>query len=67
MYAQSAFWLGLGILAIYQSNFFHNLFRNPKINELFFQISMAGYTVIVALILYSSFILPYFYGIKSIE
>eukprot|EP00919_Chromeraceae_sp_WS-2016_P058238 GHVR01138364.1.p1 GENE.GHVR01138364.1~~GHVR01138364.1.p1 ORF type:complete len:111 (+),score=0.54 GHVR01138364.1:3795-4127(+) len=28
---------------------------------------MAGYTIIVALIIYSSFILPIFYGIKSIE
>lgn len=28
---------------------------------------MAGYIVIVALILYSSFVLPYCYGIKSID
>lgn len=66
-YFKSAFWVGLAVMAVYYSNFFHNLFKNPKINEIFFQISMAGYTMIVMLILYSSIVLPYIYKIKSIE
>ena len=67
MYFKSLFWVGLAVLTIYYSNFFHHLFKNPKINEVFFQISMAGYTMIIMLILYSSIILPYCFGIKSIE
>lgn len=67
MYVQSAIWLGVAVLAVYYSNFFHHLFRNPKINEVFFQISMTGYTMIVMLIIYSSFVLPYWFKIKSIE
>ena len=66
MYVKSAFWVGLSIIVIYYSNFFHNLFLNPKINEVFFQISMAGYTMIVMLILYTAFVLPIFFGIDSI-
>lgn len=67
MYVQSAAWLAIGVLAVYYSNFFHHLFHNPKINEVFFQISMAGYTMIVMLIIYSSFVLPYWFKVKSIE
>lgn len=67
MYFKCAFWVGLAVMTIYYSNFFHHLFKNPKINEVFFQISMAGYTIIVMLILYSSIILPYIYKVKSIE
>lgn len=67
MYFKSLMWVGVAVATIYYSNFFHHLFKNPNINEVFFQISMAGYTMIVMLILYTSIILPYCYGIKSIE
>ena len=67
MYLKSAMWVGIAVATIYYSNFFHHLFKNPNINEVFFQISMAGYTMIVMLILYTSIILPYCFGIKSIE
>lgn len=67
MYLKNAFWVSVGAAVLYYSNFFHHLFLNPKINPVFFEISMAGYTAIVFLILYSSFILPIFYGITSIE
>jgi hypothetical protein len=67
MYARNAFWVALAIFVIYYSNFFHNLFRNPNINEFFFEICVAGYTMIVALIIYTTFVLPKFYQAKSIE
>lgn len=66
MYIRNGFWVCLSVFVIYYSNFFHNLFLNPKINETFFEISMTGYTMIVMLIIYTTFILPIFYGVKSI-
>ena len=63
-YVKSAFWVGLGVVAIYYSNFFHHLFTNPKIHPLFFEICIAAYTMIILLILYITFILPVFFGIK---
>jgi hypothetical protein len=67
MYLKSTIWIGVAIAVIYYSNFFHHLFRNPKVNPLFFEISMAGYTIIILLILYTTFILPVFYGVNDIE
>lgn len=67
MYLRNAFWLVAGALTLYYSNFFHHLFRNPNINELFFEISMAGYTIIFGLMIFSSFIMPRISGIKDIE
>lgn len=67
MYMKNLFWVCVGAAVLYYSNFFHHLFRNPAINPIFFELSMAGYTAIVLLILYTSFILPVFYGISSIE
>lgn len=67
MYMRNGFWVSLALFVLYYSNFFHHLFLNPKINPLFFEISMTGYTIIVLLIIYSAFILPIFYGIKSLQ
>lgn len=67
MYMKNLFWVSVGGAVLFYSNFFHHLFRNPNINQVFFEISMAGYTAIVMLILYTSFVLPIFYGVKSIE
>ena len=67
MYIKNGFWVCLSVFVIYYSNFFHHLFLNPNINETFFQISMAGYTMIVMLIIYTTFVLPIFYGINSIQ
>ena len=67
MYMKNLFWVSIGGATLYYSNFFHHLFLNPNINQVFFEISMAGYTAIVMLILYTSFILPIFYGVTSIE
>ena len=67
MYVQSTFWVVLSIVVLYYSNFFHHLFWNPKINQVFFQISMAGYTFLVILIIYTSMVLPYILKVKSIE
>ena len=66
-YVRNAFWVAVGILTVYYSNFFHHLFRNPNINELFFQISMAGYTIIGCLMLFTSFIMPRIAGTHDIE
>lgn len=66
MYVRNAIWIGIVVAVIYYSNFFHHLFTNPKINPLFFEISMAGYTMIILLILYTTFILPRFYGVEDI-
>ena len=67
MYMKNLFWVGLGGATLYYSNFFHHLFHNPNINQVFFEISMAGYTAIFMLILYTTFVLPICYGINSIE
>ena len=67
MYVRNAFWIVVGVLTVYYSNFFHHLFHNPKINELFFEISMSGYTIILCLMLFSSFIMPRISGITDIE
>lgn len=58
--------MGAAAAVIYYSNFFHHLFGNPKINEVFFQLSMVGYTFIVILMCFSSFVLPYYYKLQSI-
>lgn len=57
----------VGALTVYYTNFFHHLFRNTNINELFFEISMTGYTMVVCLMLFSSFVMPRISGIKNIE
>lgn len=67
MYIRNGFWVAMAAVVIYYSNFFHHLFSNPKINEIFFEISMTGYTIIVMLIIYTTFVLPLCMGIKSIE
>ena len=67
MYLRNAFWLAVGVLTIYYSNFFHHLFRNPSINELFFQISIAGYTIIISLMLFTTFIKPRIAGTDNVE
>jgi hypothetical protein len=67
MYVRNAFWVCLAVAAVYYSNFFHNLFHNKKINEVFFQIAIAGYTIIHLLMLYTTFVIQYWYKIKSIE
>lgn len=67
MYARNAFWIAVGALTLYFSNFFHHLFRNPNINELFFEISMAGYTIVFGLMIFSSFIMPRISGKTDIE
>ena len=67
MYARSLFWAGVGALTVYYTNFFHHLFRNPNINDLFFEISMTGYTIIMCLMIFSSFIMPRISGITNIE
>ena len=36
LYLRSAFWVVVGVVTIYYTTFFHHLFRNPNINELFF-------------------------------
>lgn len=36
MYIRNLFWVLAAVAVIYYSNFFHHLFTNPKINELFF-------------------------------
>lgn len=66
-YIKSAIFVGIAIAVIYYSNFFHHLFTNPKVNPLFFEICVAAYTIIILLILYISFILPVFFGVKDIE
>lgn len=67
MYLLNGFWVSVGFSVLYYSNFFHHFFLNPKINQLFFEICITGYTVLVMLILYAGFILPIFYGINSLE
>jgi len=67
MYLRNGFWVAVAAIVIYYSNFFHNLFRNPNINELFFQISMAGYTIIVTIMLFATFVMPRIAGTSDIE
>jgi len=67
MYIRNGFWVIVAAAVIYYSNFFHNLFKNPNINELFFQISAAGYTIIVSIMLFTSFIMPRISGTTDIE
>ena len=57
----------MGAGTVYYTNFFHHLFRNPNINDLFFEISMAGYTIIFSLMIFSSFIMPRISDAKNIE
>ncbi len=66
-YFKSAFWVAVGIGALYYSNFFHHLFTNPKINPLFFEICIAAYTIIILLILFITFILPVFFKVNDVE
>jgi hypothetical protein len=67
MYLRNAFWVIVAVVVIYYSNFFHNLFSNPNINELFFQISVAGYTIIFSLMIFTSFIMPRIAGTNNID
>ena len=36
LYVKSAFWVIIGAGTVYYTNFFHHLFKNPNINDLFF-------------------------------
>lgn len=67
MYIRNGFWVVVAALVIYYSNFFHHLFTNPNINELFFQISMTGYTIIVSLMIFTTFIMPRISGTSDID
>lgn len=67
MYLRNGFWVLVAVVTVYYSNFFHHLFRNPNINELFFQLSMTGYTMIVCLMVFSTFIMPRIAGTSDIE
>lgn len=67
MYLRNGFWVIIAGVTIYYSNFFHHLFKNPNINELFFQLSMTGYTMIVCLMVFSTFIMPRIAGTSDIE
>jgi uncharacterized membrane protein HdeD (DUF308 family) len=67
MYLRNGFWVIVAAIVIYYSNFFHHLFRNPNVNELFFQITVAGYTFLVALMLFASIIMPRIAGTSDIE
>lgn len=67
MYLRNGFWVVVAGIVIYYSNFFHHLFRNPNINELFFQVSMAGYTIIISIMLFATFIMPRIAGTNDIE
>jgi hypothetical protein len=67
MYIRNGFWAIVAGVTIYYSNFFHHLFKNPNINELFFQLSMTGYTMIVCLMVFSTFIMPRIAGTSDIE
>lgn len=67
LYATNFFWVAVAVAVIYYSNFFHNLFHNPKINELFFQVSITGYTIMVMFIIYTTFVLPNCMGVNSVE
>ena len=68
MYLRNLFWVCVSAFTIYYSNFFHNLFTNPAINELFFHIAMAGYTILLMLMLFAAFVMPYISGgITDIE
>ena len=57
----------VGAGTVYYTNFFHHLFRNPNINDLFFEISMAGYTLIFCLMMFASFVMPRISETKNIE
>lgn len=67
MYLRNGFWVLVAVVTVYYSNFFHHLFRNPNINEFFFQLSMTGYTMIVCLMVFSTFIMPRIAGTSDIE
>ena len=67
MYLRCTFWVIVGALTVYYTNFFHHLFRNPNINDIFFQVSMSGYTIIVCLMIFSSFIMPRISNTTNIE
>ena len=66
-YIRNGFWVLVAAAVIYYSNFFHNLFKNPNINEFFFQISATGYTIVISLMLFTSFIMPRISGIHDVE
>ena len=67
MYLRNGLWVIVAAVTIYYSNFFHHLFKNPNINEFFFQLSMTGYTMIVCLMVFSTFIMPRIAGTSDIE
>ena len=67
MYLQNIFWLGVAIAVIYYTNFFFHLFNNPNVQPLFFEISMAGFTMSIFLVLYSAIVIPYLYGVNVEE
>lgn len=67
MYITNGFWVVVAALVVYYTNFFHHFFRNPNINELFYQISIAGYTIIVSLMVFTTFIMPRIAGTDNVE
>ena len=67
IYIKNAFWVGVAVFVVYYSNFFHNLFNNPNINELFFEISMAGYTIMLGLTIFTAFVMPKISGKTNVE
>jgi hypothetical protein len=66
-YLLSLMWVGLAAGCLYYSNFFYQLFHNPKILEPFFTVSMACYSVVIILTVFISFVLPLVYKIENVE
>ena len=67
MYITALFWFGLGVATTYYTNFFYHFFFSPKLYQPFHHICIASYVVIVGVLIFACFILPYGYKIENVE
>lgn len=58
-------WVTTALSSIYISNFFYNIFNNPKIREPFFSISMTSFSFLAVYAIFVSYALPMVFKIKN--
>ena len=53
-------WVLASVFVVYYSNFFHNIWENEKINNLFFAMSLISFGVFSSISVYATFLTPSF-------
>ena len=67
MYIGATFWIFAAVATIYYTNFFQHFFFSPKLYEPFHSICIGCYAIVICILIFSCFVLPYAYGIANVD